>query len=354
MAWLDEPGFERRPLVFVEDHLYHTADLLAAVAAVRPDLVACATAVAIDRPGPDTDATIDEWRKRYPALQIVAPDTATDAMSFAKLVARLLRPGGILIQDVQLSTLPFLPADRWWESIYLAATVRGLFAASPPTVRFLSNKRGYSATFGRDLLEGGFDPRDVMDKSALPDTVVPTIAAFLDREFPFEVRARDGESGTRRWLVGRADAERAEISYTLDVVLWPGDAPRPGSGQAGGELAGRVVAAGTQAVRGGEAESWRQLIDDRLSGGPGLAVVDVGRRVGPPDAERAELTNLAARHVHTLRSRLVDPAAIVTKDHAYRLTPELHAGLVSVRAATAGAVPPPTFAGGRPSTKVPR
>ena len=69
MAWLDEPGFERRPLVFVEDHLYHTADLLAAVAAVRPDLVACATAVAIDRPGPDTDATIDEWRKL--ALSVV-------------------------------------------------------------------------------------------------------------------------------------------------------------------------------------------------------------------------------------------------------------------------------------------
>ena len=31
MAWLDEPGLERRPVVFVEDHLYHTADLLAQV-----------------------------------------------------------------------------------------------------------------------------------------------------------------------------------------------------------------------------------------------------------------------------------------------------------------------------------
>ena len=367
--WLDRSGVERRPLVVVEDHLYHTTELLAALAAARPDIIAQTTAMALDRPGPDTDAGVAEWRQRFPELQIVAMQSADlktgrsvralhardlgDAAALARAIARLLRPGGLVVQDVQLSTLPFLPADRWWESIYVAATVRGLFADRAPTVRFLSNKRGYEATFGRDLLEAGFDPRDVMDKSALPDTVVPTIAAFLDREFPFEVRARDGESGTRRWLVGRADAERAEISYTLDVVLWPGDAPRPGSGQAGGVLAGRAVAAGTQAVRGGESESWRQLIDDRLSSGPGLAVVEVGRRVGPPDAERAELTNLAARHVHTLRSRLVDPAAIVTKDHAYRLTPELHAGLVSVRAA-AGAAPPPTFAGGRPSTKVPQ
>src|SRR5262245_26313516 len=327
MTWLDEPGFERRPLVFVEDHLYHTAELLAALAAVRPDLLASITAVGIDRPGPDTDATVDEWRTRYPQLQIVAPLTRHDsasaasqriraldpidlanAPSFAKLVSRLLRPGGILVQDVQLSTLPFLPADRWWESIYLAATVRGLFADRAPTVRFLSNKRGYEATFGRDLLEAGFDPRDVMDKAALMDTVVPTIGAFLDREFPYEVRAGDG-----RWPVGRTDADRAELSAVFDAVLWPA---------AGGlELSGRAIAAGAQAVRGGEAESWRLLIDDLLSDGPGLTVIDVGRRLGPPDAERAELTNVAARHVHTLRSRLVDPAAIVTKDHAYRLRP---------------------------------
>ena len=338
----------------VEDHLYHTTELLTALAAARPDIIAQTTAVALDRPGPDTDAGVAEWHERFPELQIRTPDPGdlVDASSLARVIARLLRPGGLVVQDVQLTTLPFLPADRWWESIYLAATVRGLFADRAPTVRFLSNKRGYEATFGRDLLEAGFDPRDVMDKSALPDTVVPTIAAFLDREFPFEVRAREGESETRRWLVARADAERAELAAALDVVLWPGDAPRPGSGQAGGELAGRAIAAGTQAVRGGEAESWRQLIDDRLSGGPGLAVVDVGRRVGPPDAERAELTNLAARHVHTLRSRLVDPAAIVTKDHAYRLTPDLHTGLVSVRGAADGAAPPPTFASGHPSTKV--
>ena len=324
MAWLDEPGFERRPLVFVEDHLYHTADLLAAVAAVRPDLVACATAVAIDRPGPDTDATIEDWRTRYPALQIVAPDTATDALSFAKLVARLLRPGGILIQDVQLSTLPFLPADRWWESIYLAATVRGLFAASPPAVRFLSNKRGYSATFGRDLLEGGFDPRDVMDKSALQTAVVPGVIALFDRAFPRTLRARLPPNGARSWPVGDSDTDRNELEQTLDLVLWQGSVS---------ELGGRLVGGsnGRVSFRHGstEADTWQRLIDDALTDGNGLAVVDVGGRIGPAGAERAELTNLAARHMHTLRGRLRTGDAIATISHAYRLGDTMRIGSVT-------------------------
>jgi hypothetical protein len=346
--WLDRPGFERRPLVVVEDHLYHTTELVEALAAARPDLVAQTTAVVLDRPGPDTDAGMREWRERFPALLVRAPDALelADAPSLARAIARLLRPGGLVVQDVQLSTLPFLPADRWWESIYLAATVRGLFADRAPTVRFLSNKRGYEATFGRDLLEAGFDPRDVMDKSTLPDTVVPTITAFIDREFPYEARARDREGGVTRWLVGRSEAERDELSAALDAVLW--------LGPAGHSLAGRAVAAGTLLVRGGEADSWRLLIDDLLSGGPGLTVVDVGRRVGPPDAGRAELTNVAARHVHTLRSRLADPAAILTQDHAYRLAPGFRAGIVSARPAPAGAAPSPAFADGRRVPKVPQ
>jgi hypothetical protein len=330
MTWLDEPGFERRPLVFVEDHLYHTAELLAAMAAVRPDLLASATAIGIDRPGPDTDATVEEWRTRYPELQIVAPlarrDTAAAAsLRVRELVSRLLRPGGILIQDVQLSTLPFLPADRWWESIYLAATVRGLFAARVPTVRFLSNKRGYSATFGRDLLEAGFDPRDVMDKSALRDAVVPGVIALFDRAFPRTLQARLPPQGAISWPVGQSDADRDEIEQALDLMLWPA-----GSGL---ELGGRLVAGsnGRVSFRHGstEADTWKQLIDDALLDGNGLAVVDVGARIGPAGAERAELTNLAARHIHTLRGRLRAAEVIATANHAYRLGDKIRIGLVT-------------------------
>lgn len=342
MAWLDEPGFERRPVVFVEDHLYHTADLLAAVASVRPDLLASATAVGIDRPGPDTDATIAEWRARYPALQIVAPLTArggpfdsprvrvldppdlADAAAFARTVARLLRPGGLLVQDVQLSTLPFVPADRWWESIYLAATVRGMFPTRAPTVRFLSNKRGYSATFGRDLLDAGFDPRDVMDKSALRDAVAPGVIALFDRAFPHTLEARLPPAPSAAWPAGESDEDRREIERALDLVLWPS-----GSGF---DLGGTLVAGSTGRVTfktgSTEADTWTEIVRDALADGSGLPVVDVGKRIGPADAERAELTNVAARHVHTLRNRLRSADAIATVNHAYRLSEKLRVGLV--------------------------
>ena len=331
--------------------MYHTAELLSALAGRRSDLLAHMTVCAVDRAGPDTDARIAEWVDRYPSLQVVARTAArervrpldaadeTDAASFARLLGRLLRPGGILVQDVQLSTLPFLPADRWWESIYVAATVRGLFAERAPTLRFLSNKRGYAATFGRDLLEAGVDPRDVMDKSDLERTVVPAIASLFDRNFPLELEARLGGHLARRWPVGGRDADRREIDDALDIVLWA-------SGQ-GMDLEGRRVAGETRRVAlregGHEASTWRQLIEDRLADGPGLPVIAVGERVGPPAAERAELSNLAARHIHTLRSRLDDPAAIVTRNHRYSLAEGLHVGICG---------PSATFGGARTIPKV--
>ena len=144
----------------------------------------------------------------------------------------LLRPGGVLIQDVQLGTLPFVPADRWWESIYLAATVRGMFPARPPTVRFLSNKRGYSATFGRDLLDAGFDPRDVMDKSALRDVVV----AGRDRAVRSRVPAR---------------ARRAAAAWPTDVLAGRRHRRGPPRGRGRARSGAVAVGIGTRAWRHG-------------------------------------------------------------------------------------------------------
>ena len=338
MTWLDAT-VERRPIVVVEDHLYHTGELVDALAALRPELVGQVTAIALDRAGPDTDAAIADCRRLHPALRVVAPDPGPgagagatagdlrDAAACARLIARQLRPGGLLVQDVQLTTLPFVPADRWWESIYLAATVRGLYADRPPQVRFLSNKRGYAATFGRELADAGFDPRDVMDKAALDTTVAPTLARFVDTAFPMAlwVALSGAARGDRRvWRAQALDAERRELSSRLDLLLWAD----PG----GWELAGRLVqrdgsARGLALRAGHEAASWLALLTDRLDRGDGLPVIAVGERVGPPGVERAEATNLAARHVHTLRSRRRDPGAIVTAHHAYRLRDDLDVGV---------------------------
>ncbi|HET9622699.1 MAG TPA: hypothetical protein VFP84_15105 [Kofleriaceae bacterium] len=332
MTWLDAT-VERRPLVIVEDHFYHTAELLDAIAAARPDLIAQITAIALDRAGPDTEAAIAECRRAHPALRVVAavarapevePLTGDDtrtAVACARLIARHVRPGGVIVQDVQLSTLPFVPADRWWETIYFAATVRGLFADRAPHVRFLSNKRGYTATFGRDLAEAGFDPRDVMDKTALADSVVPTIVRLVDAAFPLTLSAALATTERTRWRVSAHDAERRELAGRLDLVLWI-DA-------AGWELAGRLVD-GALALRpdGHEAATWLALITDRVERGDGLPVIAVGKRVGPRGVDRAEATNVAARHIHTLRGRLRDPGAIVTAHHAYRVAATLDVGVV--------------------------
>ena len=337
MVWLGVAGLERRPLVFVEDHLYHTSDLLAAMQVTRPDLFNWTTVVALDRKGPDTDAIVSEWLEKYPGLQVAAraparervreiePRDLIDAAGYGRLVGHLLRPGGVLIQDIQLETLSFVPPDRWWESIYLAATVRGMFAERVPLVRLLSNKRGYSATFGAELIDAGFDPRDVMDKSDLTETVVPMVAALFDRLFPLILDAVFPPAPRRAWPVSPVEAERREIASALDLVLFcsPEDPA----------LAGRLVGGddGMASLRPGghEAGTWAALINDRLAGGDGVPVVTLGARIGPHGAGRAELTNLAARHVHTMRARLVDENAIATVRHTYRLGPDLRVGLVS-------------------------
>jgi len=330
MQWLDAP-VQRRPIVVVEDHFYHTVELVGALAAARPELIAQTAAIALDRAGPDTDAAVADCRRHHPGLLIVAPvagppdveplaaEDLRDAAACARRIARHLRPGGLLVQDVQLTTLPFVPADRWWESIYLAATVRGLFADRPPQVRFLSNKRGYAATFGRELAEAGFDPRDVMDKAALEASVVPTISRFLDAAFPMALSTSLAGGGP--WRASSHDAERRALASRLDLVLWID----PNGWELGGRLVAHEPSARGLTLRPGshEAASWLALVTDRLDRGDGLAVIGVGERVGPRGVDRAEATNLAARHVHTLRGRLRDAQAIVTAHHAYRLRDDL-------------------------------
>jgi hypothetical protein len=298
------------------------------------------TCCAIDDPGSDTTTAVASWLEQYKTIRVAAcvgprqvstdgaarlltiePRSLTELAAFARLVASLLRPGGILLQDVHLSTLRFIPADRWWESIYIAATVRGTFARRPPAVRFLSNKRGYTATFGRDLMQAGFDPREVMDKAELEAVIVPSIARSLRTQFPFELTSSDRPGALP---VSADEDDRREIDEGLDVVLWD-----PGGRI---ELSGRSTSAPVTFRAGSqEARTWQLLIADRIQNGPGLLIASVGERLAESGAERAEMSNLAARHVHGLRSRLLDGQAILTVNHAYRLDPSLVVGLVRKR-----------------------
>jgi hypothetical protein len=324
----------RRPIVVVEDHLYHITLLVEALADLAPALLRQTAILCLERPGPDTDATVARWLAAAPGLQVAAALSAISAISaipdpgasaldpqvfssssvFCRTLAGMLRPGGLLLQDIHLSTLTFLPADRWWESIYLAATVRGMFPSRTPACRFFSNKRGYGATFGRDLVEAGFDPRDVIEKDELSRVVVPALRAHLERRFPWRLEPA-GEA------VGTTEEDRREAEDELDLLAWV-------DADGGVSLGGKSVARRLQLKAGSqEGRTWLILIADRLENGDGVPVQDVGERLAPEGALKAEVTNVAARHLHLLRSRLEDPAAIVTARHAYRLKDGLRVGL---------------------------
>jgi hypothetical protein len=342
MPFRRSAGVERRHVVVVEDQLYHIDEMLEVAARVTPDLLSWSTVCAVEAPGADTSGAVAGWLERYGGLVVAAraepgdvPAAARerlvsirqrdveDAPSFARMLAGLILPDGLLVQDIHLSTLRFVPQDRWWETIYAAAMVRGLFANRPPAVRFLSNKRGYTATFGRDLMNAGFDPRDVMDKSELEAAVFPAICREIDDRFPLGLE-RAAPGGAPVLPVSAHEEDRRQIDQAFDLVQWNV------SGRL--ELGGRILTspvvfrAGSQ-----EAATWQALVDDRFASGPGIPVIEVGQRIAAMDAERAEASNVAARHIHGLRARLVDSGAIVTVQHAYRLDDRLRVGRVRRR-----------------------
>jgi hypothetical protein len=295
---------------------------------------------AIEEPGNDTTSTVDGWLRHFAGIQIAArvdrhaianqhrgrffaiePSHLVDVPSFARTLAGLLIPGGVLVQDVHLSTLHCIPSDRWWDSIYVAATVRGMFPKRQPAVRFVSNKRGYSATFGRDLMDAGFDPREVMDKVELERVILPSVVRDIDGRFPLELTASDR---MHAMPIAADDESRREVEARLDLVEWD----TAGRVELGGRLLDAPV---TFRAGSNEGLTWQQLIAERLSGGSGIPVAEVGARLAEAGAERAEISNLAARHVHALRARLSNPGAIVTASHAYRIVPEVTVGRVRRR-----------------------
>jgi hypothetical protein len=333
----------RRPLVVVEDHLYHIDRLLGLLHGHAADLLERLTVVCLDRQGPDTQAAVGEWLTKYPHVQIVAdivpedPSLQTDRLqslpaaalrsgpAYARTITELLAPRGLLVQDIQLETLRFVPADQWWESIYLANTIRGMYADRPPQCIFLSNKRGFHATFGKDLLEVGFDPRDVLHKDEVDDGLVPLLRRRLRDAFPLELHCA-GQTSVE-WLT--ADAiEFEQLSQRLDLVVWDDRAAKLG-------LSGRSVQ-GRQArldlaSDGHEAVTWRELVAARIEGRLGVSTRELGERIAPEFSLPAEHSNAAARHIYALRKRLRSPDVLITADHHYALAEELRVGLVRPR-----------------------
>ena len=168
-------------------------------------------------------------------------------------------------------------------------------------------------------MEAGFDPREVMDKNDLARLFPMVADDYLAETFPMCLEVADGEAEPISHRVCHQDAEAIEAA--LDLVLWQGeDGARLGGKGIGGK--GRLK------PKGQEALSWEALFADRYHAGCGVPVSQIGERLAPDGALKAEISNAAARHIHTLRGRLKDGAGIVTDDGAYRLGRRLCLGRI--------------------------
>lgn len=346
MNWLTDQVFQPRPIVIVEDHAYHISKLLAALHANAPTVLDSTTIVCIDRPGSDTDSAVTEYLNLYPTIQIAArvsdkvndsfdqdrlfqlhPKVVTNQMEYCSSVAQMIRSGGMLIQDVELEFLDFIPKDRWWETTLLATTIRGILGERKLHCVFFSNKRGYEATFGADLLAAGHDPRDVLNKNELEKIVVPKMKRFVDDQFSHCLTWRHIDDGSfpESLPVRDSGLEHKELSECLDLILWP---IQNKAVVLGGGVLSKSNPEISLSEESNEYQTWRLLIENAIRGGVGVSTSEVGYRIAPSGAAKAEATNAAARHIHTLRKRLTDSRFIVTVDGHYRLGSGLRVGLV--------------------------
>ena len=210
----------------------------------------------------------------------------------------------------------------------LSSTVRGIVGERAPKCAFISNKRGYEATFGAELLAAGHDPRDVLNKYETDRIVIPFLQRHIAKEFPWllEWRKLANSDGLGSCLVNSDEEEKAELESQLDIVLWQEKNQVAAIG--GKAFVSTKKNALTLSVPGNEYETWRQLINAHLVNSEGVDVQTVGQRTAPNGALRAEITNSAARHIHTLRKRLQNPQDIVTAQGHYQLANHLSAGIV--------------------------
>ncbi len=357
MTWVFEKGFQRRPIVVIEDHLNHLSDICEWLQAEDPNLLRLVTLVGLDQGGPDSRRSVRDWLQEYPAIQVAAhlaeedapertrryPDRllyiASDLLSSAspvelsELIPSLVRPGGFLLQDVQLETLHFIPADRRWESIRrLTAVVRGMVPGRPPVCWFMSNKRNPFRRLRNALKDLNFEPRHFLDKDDLEKYVVPTIQGFLEDSMPFSLRVTQHGELICDTVVGEEDLD--DVMSGTDLTLWQaGDALR---------LGGRLIKGGVlkRDFDGAEGTAWRELVADRFAQGGGVKTRRFGE-LRSPDApagmprEDDAIREWAYGLVYNMRSVVqgANPKSVLkNKNKTYYLADRLRVGWVTPNA----------------------
>jgi hypothetical protein len=293
-----ERGLQPRPLVFVEDHVRHVVELCAALAAneiLAGEFLGRCTIVLLDAPGPDTEFEVVRLLLTYPMLQVVAGpfgeplrpclhelecgrqcpahllDTHTSALlalqnrlapqslsprycdlaerslqdepAFARLLDQLIRPGGLIVCDIELLTLPFAQgASRALYGGARAASIacrrqmepEGSCTQEVAQLLIVSNREKFGARIDKALAECGVyvGRDDIFRKSDDLSDIASRIRDTLRERFPWSLRMKHPRDGALvAHPVGRQD--RALIDSALDVVIWPAqDGMHPLSGLA--------------------------------------------------------------------------------------------------------------------------
>ena len=352
MTWLFENPFERRPIVIVEDHLNHLDDICEQLQADQPGLFRLITLVGLDAGGPDTRQDVNRWLRIYPEVKVAAHLASEDAqqlvgqfpdrllpipsellkssgpIGLSELLAGLVRPGGFLLQDVQLDNLHFIPADRKWESIRLLTTqVRALIPGRPSVVWFMSNKSNpFHEVYGA-LTGLNFDPNHFLDKDDLARRVISVFLEFLEESMPFSLRVTQDDGAIYETAVGEEDL--LDVMNGVDLALWQTDTAL--------RLGGRLIKGDVldRKVDSAEGRAWQALVVDRFGERTGVETKRFGELKAPKELDERydsiEINGWGSRLAWGLRSLLqaVDPKTLIeTRDGTYRLSDRLQVGWV--------------------------
>jgi hypothetical protein len=390
--WIcNEYSLQPRPVIFVEDRLTHVLELCNALArseTVEGEVLQRCTMVVLDEAGYDTEHQVVQMLLKYPALQVVAQPFKTplrpclaaldagrestcgrtfsadiqtrlsahrearspslssrfldlpkhsiqDEPALGRLLDQLIRPGGLVVCDIQLRTLPFT-------SDSIPALYYGVRAASIACRRqaeqsveciqdaaqllVVSSIATYGPRMDRELAEHGVlvGRDDIYRKSVDRVDIVNRIRSTLRERFPWQLHMRHPHDGSLvAHYVGRRD--KAIIDSVLDLGMWPAqDKIHQISGQA--VLHGKSVP-----EYSGRAEVLQMLIRAQLKPKGGTVdyadIIDTLRKLKEKQSP-AQVIEGILRLLHPDHQRRLIPRGT---DSTYRISNEARVGNILER-----------------------
>ncbi|HEY6351071.1 MAG TPA: hypothetical protein VI636_16835 [Candidatus Angelobacter sp.] len=312
MHWISDPAAGQRPVVIVEDKPRHVSTLVTELGNYREELTGLITIVCLAEGHGDTASAVGKWlandldlhvrtlpgpatadlKKRFgERCGVLDPQITQDMESYAREFRTLLRPGGLLLQDVVLNPLRFTEQDKW-KSVYAAGQVRSLLMPRGLQLWFMTNK----SLRVPHVLRAKEDVKaeEFFDKEDHLTGIVSSLRRFLKEHFPWRLHLSNG----RVLAIGMGDDD--DVSHNVDIVVWATTKMKRTVG-------GRLIQWQIHAKSGKPGLRWRpplsnvdaeavvpalvSLVRDRVNRGPGLPTTVFGRI--PNLAEGTDLQKLA-------------------------------------------------------------